>query len=273
MKSKITNGDTTYLFSAKVLGKYDVKYYGCNDTGFIQTEDPHWLPEAYSSAITSLDLGILYRNIKLSKIVIQIISRFFNPDGLFLDYAGGYGIFTRLMRDNGYNFYHHDQFCENLFAKHFELNDLKINPKFELTTAFELFEHLSNPLEEIEAILSYSDTILFSTELVPDQKITKPEDWWYIAPETGQHISFYTKKSLEIIATKLNLNFYTNELDLHMLTQRSDIKTNPLIEDKPAKKSFLSKMLGSKAKSENKVRPSLLEQDFNYVRSLISQKQ
>ena len=67
MKSKITGGDTSLLFEKKVLGKFDVKYFRCEDTGFIQTEDPYWLEESYSSAITKLDIGLPYRNIQQSE--------------------------------------------------------------------------------------------------------------------------------------------------------------------------------------------------------------
>jgi hypothetical protein len=62
MQSKITGGDTTLLFTTRVLNKYDVKYYRCMDTGFIQTEEPYWLADAYSSAITKLDVGMVFRN-------------------------------------------------------------------------------------------------------------------------------------------------------------------------------------------------------------------
>jgi len=37
-----------------------------------------------------------------------------NPDGIFLDYAAGYGLFVRLMRDAGYNFRWSDLYCQNL---------------------------------------------------------------------------------------------------------------------------------------------------------------
>ena len=97
MQSKITGGDTTLLFTAKLLNQYDVKYYRCNQTGFIQTEDPYWLNEAYSSAITKLDVGLVYRNVELSDRVSKILVKYFNPNGTFLDYAGGYGLLTRLM--------------------------------------------------------------------------------------------------------------------------------------------------------------------------------
>lgn len=94
MQSKITGGDTTLLFTAKILGKYDVKYYRCNQTGFIQTEEPYWLDEAYSSAITKLDVGLPYRNITLSEKVSKLLVKDFDKTGIFLDYAGGYGLFT-----------------------------------------------------------------------------------------------------------------------------------------------------------------------------------
>ncbi len=43
----------------------------------------------------------------------------------FLDYAGGYGVFTRLMRDIGFDFYWHDPYTQNLFANGFE-KDIKL---------------------------------------------------------------------------------------------------------------------------------------------------
>src|SRR5258707_10130160 len=103
MKSKITGGDTSLLFTKKILNKYDVSYYRCNDTGFIQTEEPFWLEEAYSSVITKLDIGLPYRNIDLSERVSRLLATKFNNKAIFLDYAGGYGLFTRLMRDKGFN--------------------------------------------------------------------------------------------------------------------------------------------------------------------------
>jgi len=139
MQSKITGGDTTLLFTARILNKYDVKFYRCNDTGFIQTEEPYWLQDAYSSAITKLDVGLVYRNITLMDTVSNLLLANFNTKGVFLDYAGGYGLFTRLMRDKGFNFYHTDEFCQNILAEYFDLNTLPPNSKFELVTAFEVF--------------------------------------------------------------------------------------------------------------------------------------
>jgi hypothetical protein len=172
------------------------------------------------------------------------------------------------MRDKGFNFFHTDKYCENLFAKYFEINAAPTSKKFELVTAFELFEHLDDPLKEINQLFNYSDTILFSTEILPSAKITKALDWWYFSLETGQHISFYTIKSLEILASRCACNFYTDGYSLHMLSKKS------FHEDllKPQRDGFLLRKLKKAVKQlEHEVRlKSLLPDDWNYVRNLIS---
>ena len=168
MQSRLTAGNTQYLFTATVLNKYPVKYYRCVDTGCIQTEDPYWLEEAYASAITALDIGLLLRNYRLSDAIEKIIGEHFNPDERFLDYAGGYGILTRLMRDKGYDFCHTDKSCQNLFARYFDLADLPASSRFELATAIELFEHLADTLAECAAILK-SQSEIASLAKLPDE--------------------------------------------------------------------------------------------------------
>lgn len=218
MKSKITGGNTTLLFTAKVLSKYDVSFFRCNDTGFIQTEEPYWLDEAYSSAITKMDIGLVKRNLDLSELVDPIIKKYFDHNASFLDYAGGYGLFTRLMRYRGFDFYHTDKFCQNLFAEFHDLTDYS-GGAFELATSFEVLEHLADPLPEIEKMMEYSDNLLVSTELVPPG-VSHPNDWWYFILETGQHVAFYTKEALEHIAKRTGRNLYTNGITLHLFTKK-----------------------------------------------------
>jgi predicted O-linked N-acetylglucosamine transferase (SPINDLY family) len=213
---KICGSESDYFDSAVVLKKYEVNYFQCPNCGFIQTEEPYWLDESYSDAIANSDIGILFRNKMLSSIANNILFSLFDHNAKFLDYAGGYGIFARTMRDSGYDFYWDDKYCQNLFAKGFEH---KSNNQYELVTAFEVFEHLTNPLAEIEKILKFSNNILFSTELLPKNK-PKINEWQYFAPLEGQHIAFYTQKALSIIAQKFGLNLYSNGLNLHLLTEK-----------------------------------------------------
>jgi hypothetical protein len=145
MKCKICQSDSHTFAQAKILNKYDITYFQCPNCRFVQTEAPYWLNEAYSSAIRPNDDGLVFRNLMLSQITGKIINKFFNPNGKYLDYGGGYGLFVRLMRDIRFQFDWYDKFCQNLFSSEFTIQ----NQPYELVTAFELLENLVNPLEEI----------------------------------------------------------------------------------------------------------------------------
>jgi len=204
------------IFSSKIIKKYIIKYFLCPNCGFLQTEKPFWLKEAYECPINIYDTGILSRNINLSKKTSVLLYLLFNPKERYLDYAGGYGIFTRLMRDIGYNFLWYDPYTQNLLARGFEYRQ---DQKIELVTSFETFEHFPEPLVEIEKMLSISRNILFTTILLPEN-IPEPDSWWYYGREHGQHISFYSVKTLTYIARKYGLNLCTNHYDIHLLSDK-----------------------------------------------------
>lgn len=263
MYSKITGGPTEVLFTAKVLNKYTVTYYKCVETGFIQTEEPYWLEEAYSSAITKLDVGLVSRNEMLRNRTLRIIASCFDGGKKFLDYAGGYGMFTRMMRDKGYDFYHSDIYCQNIFAEYFDLSDCSQQKNFELVTAFEVFEHMASPLEGIKDIAEFGENILFTTELQP-ANLKDVTDWWYFVPETGQHIALHTKSSLDAIAKKLGFHFYTDGTTTHLFT-RTKLSFDPF---KSSKEPYLIRSLRRKLSRYDRrtiERESLLLKDFDQI--------
>jgi hypothetical protein len=215
MNCRICSSESKEIFSAKILNKHLVKYYHCPECDFLQTEDPFWLDEAYKSAIAITDTGIIKRNQLFAKRSSAVISSFYNSNKKFLDFASGYGIFVRIMRDFGFDFYWYDPFAENLFAKGFEYNK---QDNILLITAFECFEHFANPLEEIEKMLQISTNIIFSTRVfqgVPP----KPNDWWYYSLDSGQHISFYSTKTLKHLADKFSLHLNSDNKAFHMLSK------------------------------------------------------
>ena len=215
MQCKICSAESRPVFNKKVLGKYDVTYYRCDSCLFLQTEDPYWLAESYESAITSLDIGLVYRNQYIAPLVTAVIKRYFDTSGKYVDFGGGYGMFVRMLRDAGLDFYRQDKYCANLFAKHFDVTDLPGKVRFSAVTAFEVFEHLANPLDDIKEMLDYSGTIIFSTDLQPDKNLS---EWEYLVPEVGQHVSMYHYKTLIEIGRKFKLNVYSNGRNFHMLT-------------------------------------------------------
>lgn len=273
MTSKITGGPTESLFTAKLLNKYDVRFYRCKATGFIQTEEPYWLPESYSSAITKLDVGLVMRNENLVALTAPLLWRYFNHEGTFLDYAGGYGLFTRMMRDRGFDFVHTDPYCQNIFAEYHDLAGLPATTKFEGVTAFEVFEHLAQPVAEIEAIARFSENLFFTTELLPPN-VTK--NWWYFSLETGQHVSFYTKEALQSIAGKLGRRYYTDGKWRHLLTVK-ELPENPFerMNRKEREPFFVRKMRKYLRRYDAKKNPlphkeSLLEKDVEKAKEQLA---
>jgi FkbM family methyltransferase len=217
MQCNICRADATPFGRAAILNKYDVSYFQCTQCRFVQTETPYWLDEAYKEPIATSDIGLVARNLWLTKTAKFLISKYFNADATFLDYGGGYGLFVRLMRDTGFDFLWYDKFCRNLLAGG---SEGKTDRQYEILTAFELFEHLVDPQAEIAVMLKLSDSILFSTELLPDSNPT-PGQWHYYVPHVGQHISFYTHESLQHLAQQLGLNLYSNRKALHLLTRKT----------------------------------------------------
>jgi len=218
MNCKICNTTTTVIFNRKVLNKYAVNFHQCMNCGFIQTDEPFWLDEAYKNPINLEDTGLTSRNLLFSKRASTIIYYLFNRNKSFVDFAGGYGLFVRLMRDYGFDFYWTDPFTPNLFAKGFEFNPT-IHGEIEVVTAFECFEHFVDPIIEIEKILNISKNILFSTEIFPFEA-PNPDKWVYYSFFHGQHIAFYSYKSLRTIAQKYNLNLYSNGKSFHLFTPK-----------------------------------------------------
>lgn len=251
-------GETAQFFAqAMILDKYQVSYFRCERCGFVQTEEPYWLEESYSSAITQIDIGPVNRAYTASEITKQMILLFFEPHSKYVDYGAGYGIFVRRMRDLGFDFRYHDRYCENIFAKGFEFS-ADLSERHELLTAFEVFEHMRRPSQEVPQLLELSRNIFFTTEILPG-RIPKPQDWWYYGLSHGQHISFFTRKALTHLAQRMGLNLYSSG-SYHLLTEKTINRRlfNAVIESRLP--HFVTNFI---AKRKN-VR-SLLEQDFEKI--------
>ena len=63
MQCKICSSKMNTFNMAIILNKYNVQYYRCYNCGYICTEEPYWLEEAYSSAIANTDIGLISRNV------------------------------------------------------------------------------------------------------------------------------------------------------------------------------------------------------------------
>jgi hypothetical protein len=180
-----------------VLHKYDVGYFLCPDCDLLQTEKPYWLEEAYDDSVAVLDTGAIERNLLCADLTI-VLARLLkiSPEHPCLDFGGGHGVFTRLMRDRGFDFRWSDKFAPNLYARGFHGNSAKPH---DLVTAFEVFEHFDDVRSEIDRLFSPAHRfILISTFLHKGHR----DRWWYYVPEVGQHITFYSRRTMAFIALR-----------------------------------------------------------------------
>ena len=211
-KCRVCGSESNYAFSQPVLGR-QVSYFDCGACGYVQTQMPDWLDEAYSRAINDVDTGIMMRNgLNVGRVVMTLIA-LGRLQGRVIDHAGGYGILVRMLRDAGIEARWRDKYCENLLARGFESTD----NRHDLLTAFEVFEHMVDPLQELTAMLDDSPSVLMSTELITSDR-TPPTDWWYFGPEHGQHIGFFRPATLHWMARKLGCHHASDGVSLHLFS-------------------------------------------------------
>jgi hypothetical protein len=136
-----------------------------------------------------------------------------------VEFAGGYGLLTRLMRDRGFDFRWHDPYCKNIFARGFEWDPLEGKISSRAVTAFEVIEHVSNPVTFISDAIARarSSTVIFST-LLYEGEPPLPEKWWYYSLASGQHISFFRRQTLLALSEKLGLRLHSNGW-FHVMTR------------------------------------------------------
>ncbi len=200
----------------RVLHRHDVAYFQCAKCDLIETELPHWLDQAYSSALGAIDTGAIHRNTFTARLTLAVgFVLGLDPRAKCLDFGGGHGVFTRLMRDAGWHFTWSDKYGENLFARGFEGDPAQTH---ELVTAFEVLEHLVDVRAELARIFAPRHrTVLVSTSLHDGQPA---RDWWFYVPEGGQHIAFYSERSMRYIARKFGYEAIV--APTHTLFIRSD---------------------------------------------------
>lgn len=212
-KCRVCGAPTGHIFTEPLLGR-PVRYFDCRACGYVQTQQPDWLEQAYSHAINDVDTGILLRNRVNVGRVVMTLAAFGRLRGRVVDHAGGYGILVRLLRDAGVDARWRDKYCANLLARGFEDD----GEPCDLLSAFEVFEHLVDPLNELRAMLERAPVVLVSTDLVRGDA-PPARDWWYLGPEHGQHIGFFRARTLHHMATALGCHDASDGRSLHLFSR------------------------------------------------------
>lgn len=112
-----------------------------------------------------------------------------------LDFGGGNGFLSRRLVEVGWRSRSYDPLADHSA-------ELPALGRYELVTAFEVFEHVPDVdalMMALQALLKENGLILFST-LLSDGNIDPHGrlDWWYAAPRNG-HISLFSSTSLALL--------------------------------------------------------------------------
>ncbi len=213
-RCRLCGESSCHLATMAVLGGHVAELFQCPACGYAQFASPHWLEEAYRDAITSTDLGLLQRCIRSARRIRDLLAAAGMAREPVLDWGGGYGTLTRLLRDRGIDCWHWDPHCRNLFARGFESSpDTR---RWGAVVALEVFEHLVDPWKFLNEATSISDLVIFSTDIVSEP--APPPGWHYYAVEHGQHVGFLSRRALAVVGRRTAMRSMSLR-SLHVLSR------------------------------------------------------
>jgi len=194
-------------------------YYAlCAECGFCFAPQMYeWSLSEFSAHIYNEDYKLVDPDYEIARpsANANFIASLFGKDAgriRHLDYGGGNGALSGLLRAQGFASTSYDPFV-----------DLTVDPrslgKFDLITAFEVFEHVPDVaalMSNLAALRAKEGVILFTTlasdgNIGPNQRL----NWWYASPRNG-HISLFSRKSLLCLAVRNSLNFGSLNDGLHV---------------------------------------------------------
>lgn len=216
--------------TSSILG-FKAEYYRCQNCFSVQVRNPTWLEEAHTNAISKFDTGLVTRCFSAANIIGSILALEGLRFSRGVDWAGGTGLLTRILRDQGFNAFTIDKYAQPLHAHGFELTKVEASIPATFISAIECIEHLESPLEELIEFTSNKEYFFLTVDLI-SRETPDPvnNEWWYYLPESGQHITFPTAAGLLIFGKKLGFDHYFRVGAMHVLSRRKlKIKTRFLM--------------------------------------------
>jgi SAM-dependent methyltransferase len=196
-----------------------IEYVTCNKCGFCFAPELHsWSPEEFASRIYNDEYTIVdpdYLERRPRAFADHLVSRLGDAGrGItHLDYGGGHGLLSDMLRDSGWNSTSYDPFVD----REARLPELG---RFDLVTAYEVFEHVSDVrmlARNLRALIKDDGIIHFSTMLSDGKLADQPRgSWWYASPRNG-HISLFSRDALFYLAHNEGLNVTNISPNLHVL--------------------------------------------------------
>jgi SAM-dependent methyltransferase len=231
----VCGGESFYLASVdfnksceEIRGKFldpsgiPVDYHACSQCGFAYTPELYgWKIDEFAERIYNdeyVEVDPDYRSSRprSNAQALQTLVGTRGSELRHLDFGGGNGVLSETLRGAGWQSTSYDPFVDG------DLRKLDYG-RFDLVSAFEVFEHVPDPqklMNEIELLCDEDAVVLFST-LLSDGNLAPGGDltWWYASPRNG-HISLFSRKSLEILAAQRGFRLGSFSQVFHALWKR-----------------------------------------------------
>jgi hypothetical protein len=210
---RLCGGAVQHRFDGLLLHRHRAHYAECSACGSLQTQPPHWLDEAYAEGnLSRLDTGAAQRNLDNLGAVL-VLARVLGLQQV-VDHGGGDGLLVRLLRDRLLQARVFDRHAQPRYAAGFAVEGTSLGRGADMGTgtgtgtgqtwpqlvlAFEVLEHFAQPATDLDALF---DTQPLALLVSTDAWAGQGPDWWYLAPDTGQHVFFYSRRALAQIAAQ-----------------------------------------------------------------------
>jgi len=216
-----------HFFSNAKVFKRIARYDLCFACGSVQISKAPWLVKAHNGGIVETDTGTVSRSTNFARdftLVMHLEGRKFTSG---VDFGGGSGLLTRLLRDRGFDCKSFDPYADQFLASGFVVEPLGAEKEYDFLTLVECIEHLENPFQVLERFGMNKHLLIFTTETIsePPPNPSDKNPWWYYSPESGQHISFASNRGLEALRLRLKFAHYYTISGLHIFSRD---KINPM---------------------------------------------
>ncbi|MBY0430999.1 MAG: class I SAM-dependent methyltransferase, partial [Rhodospirillales bacterium] len=193
------------LFRQNVRDRIPVWFHECGACRSLQGEPGSWLEEG--RARHSADIGRVRRSLDtaiLIDVALQLLGG--AASHICLDFGGGDGLFARMMRDRGYNFFCRDPLIANVYTP---FHDAVAKPVRDVAvvTAFDVLDYCADPAAALEDLFAFeADLVMASAGTWQGQG----PDWPGLGLEEGRRGFFYSPEALDTLAGRHGYHLLTD---------------------------------------------------------------
>ncbi len=212
MFCKLCRSETTYKFSLPLVNNIQGDYFECKNCQMLQSYhldsmSPEGMADFYElDSELSLDCGSAWRQYCIMNRVEHLVRLKIVPDlsgnHKMLDFGCGSGFVVSALRSEfKWNTFGYEPYAEATFSSDRVFQNWEAvvqNGSYSLIIASEVFEHFTNPEQQIIKIRDvlareYAFVYITTGLYVPDKR---GKDWNYLVPQSGQHVAFYSHKTM-----------------------------------------------------------------------------